>query len=70
MMMLRNFDEWKDCIVNKCKIKLTKDFVEQRLSVYEHAEHPETIQFTKLYGQQHLDRIISWYRRVLSEEIQ
>lgn len=28
------FEEWKDCIVNDCHIKLTKEFATSRLKVY------------------------------------
>ncbi len=31
-MISHTFQEWKNCIVNDCKIKLTKDFAQQRLS--------------------------------------
>lgn len=63
-MIPRNFDEWKNCIVNDCRIELTKTFVQQRLSVYENAKHPETRKFIELYGQQHLEDVIFWYQKV------
>lgn len=66
-MIPRNFDEWKNCIVNDCKIELTKTFVQQRLSVYENTNHPETKKFEKLYGRQHLDNIIYWYKKAREE---
>ena len=53
-MIARNFEEWKNCIVNDCGVKLTKSFAEKRLSIYENARHPETRRFVELYGKQHL----------------
>lgn len=58
------FEEWKNCIVNDCKIKLTKAFAQKRLSVYENANHPETRKFVALYGLQHLNNIIHWYKKI------
>ncbi|MEM6317466.1 MAG: hypothetical protein AAF960_07330 [Bacteroidota bacterium] len=63
-MIPNTFEEWRDCIVNDCKIKLTKDFAKKRLAVYENPNHPETRKFQQLYGAQHLYHIILWLRRV------
>lgn len=63
-MIPQNFEEWKDCIVNDCKIKLTKDFAEKRLRVYQNGNHPETRKFIELYGRQHLNNIIYWYKKM------
>lgn len=63
-MILRNFEDWKDCIVNQCRIKLTKDFAQKRLKVYENESHTETRQFVELYGKDHLNNIIYWYKKI------
>lgn len=63
-MILRSFEDWKDCIVNQCRIKLTKDFAQKRLKVYENESHPETRQFVELYGKDHLNNIIYWYKKI------
>ena len=64
-MIPLTFEEWKNRIVNDCKIKLTKAFAEKRLTVYEDANHLETRKFVELYGKQHLNNIIHWYKRIL-----
>ncbi len=64
-MIPRTFEEWRNCIVNDCKIELTKEFAMKRLQVYENNQHPETQKFEKSYGKKHLDNIIYWYKKIL-----
>ena len=58
-----SYEEWKNCIVNDCKIKLTQKFIASRLKVYEDKRHPETKKFIALYGDQHLNNIVYWFKR-------
>ena len=64
-MIPLTFEEWKHCIVNDCNINLTKAFAEKRLTVYENSSHPETKKFMELYGADHLNNVIRWYKKVL-----
>jgi len=57
-MIPQTFTEWKNCIVNNCKINLTKEFALQRLAVYKDRKNSETQKFISLYGEQHLQNII------------
>ena len=61
----QTFNDWRRCIVHDCKINLTKEFAQQRLSVYENKEHTETVKFVSLYGEQHLKNVIGWLKVVL-----
>lgn len=63
-MIPQTFEEWHNCIVNDCKINLTKDFAIQRLEVYENGENKETQNFISLYGDQHLQNIITWLNKI------
>jgi len=63
-MIPQTFDEWKDCIVNDCKIDLTKAFAQSRLKVYTDRNNPETRKFIQLYGEGHLNNIIYWLGKV------
>ena len=63
-MIPQSYEEWKNCIEHDCKIPLTKDFAKQRLLVYENKDHPQTQDFIRLYGQQHLQNIINWLKRI------
>jgi len=69
-MIPATFEQWKNCIVNDCKIKLTKDFIAGRLKVYRAKNHPETKKFKELYGEQHLNDIIHWFERSSREVAQ
>lgn len=60
-MIPQTFEQWKNCIINDCKINLTKDFVEKRLAVYTNKNSDETKKFVALYGDAHLENIIKWY---------
>ena len=64
-----NFQEWRSCIVNKCKIELTPQFIEERLKVYLNESNPETLKFKKLYGAAHLQNIVHWLERSKIVEI-
>jgi len=63
-MIPQTFKDWKNCIMADCKIKLTKDFVAQRLAVYQKNENAETQKFISLYGEQHLLNIIQWLQQI------
>lgn len=57
-MIPQTFEQWKRCIINDCKIDLTKEFARQRLAVYRDGGNPETRKFTLLYGEKHLQNVI------------
>ncbi len=63
-MIPKTFEQWKNCIVNDCKIELYKDFTQKRLAIYHDIENIETRKFVKLYGNQHLQNIIMWLSQV------
>lgn len=63
-MIPQTFDEWKNCIVNDCKINLNKEFADQRLKIYTNNNHSETQKFNALYGEQHLKNIIHWFEQI------
>ena len=64
-MIPQTFEEWKNCIINDCKIDLTKEFAVRRLAVYENRNNKETQKFISLYGEAYLQNIIHWYKQVL-----
>lgn len=63
-MIPLTFEEWKNCIVNDCGINLTKEFAEGRLKVYTDQANAETIKFKKLYGEEHLERVVHWLKKI------
>jgi len=64
-MIPRTYEQWRHCIEHDCGIRLTTDFVQERLAVYADATHTETKRFTELYGDNHLKNIIQWYTQAL-----
>jgi hypothetical protein len=63
-MIPQTFSDWKNCIVSDCKINLTKDFTEERLKIYQNRNNEETKKFVSLYGEQHLQNIIQWFKQI------
>lgn len=63
-MIPQTFDQWKNCIEQDCKIQLTSEFAQKRLTVYADEKNPETKKFVALYGKQHLHNIINWLQLI------
>jgi len=63
-MIPQTFTDWRNCIVNDCKMNLTKEFAEQRLLVYQDNKNSETQIFISLYGEHHLQNIINWFKKI------
>lgn len=62
-----NYIEWKNCITNKCEINLTADFVSTRLSALSNSNTKESLNFKKLYGEQHYINILLWLNQAQNE---
>lgn len=63
-MIPQTFNDWTNCIINECKINLTREFATQRLAVYQDNKNVETQKFISLYGQQHLLNVIQWLQQI------
>lgn len=63
-MIPQTFEQWANCIANDCKIKLTQEFAQQRLAVYENKQSKETQNFITLYGSQHLVNVVLWLNQI------
>ncbi|SFC25132.1 hypothetical protein SAMN05421747_10710 [Parapedobacter composti] len=68
-MIPQDFEDWKDCIERRCRIRLTAAFARERLEVYNNLSHSETRQFIKLYGEEHHRRVVSWFTRIATERV-
>lgn len=66
-MKPQTFNDWKNCIVHDCKINLTPEFATFRLEVYQDEQNAETKKFISLYGEQHLQNIITWFNEIASK---
>ncbi|TCR05154.1 hypothetical protein EDF66_10747 [Sphingobacterium sp. JUb20] len=68
-MIPQTFEQWKTCLVNDCKVSLTKEFATRRLAVYHDLDKPETKKFIRLYGFQHYQNIIGWFTKIVEGSI-
>ena len=59
-MIPKNYEEWLRCITVDCGIKITKEFVTQRLAVYGDKNNKETQEFIRLYGENHRENVERW----------
>ena len=66
-MIPSNYQEWKNCITQDCKIVLSNSFIEQRLLILKNSDTEETLKFKELYGETHLINIITWYETAIHE---
>lgn len=66
-MYPNSYEQWRECIEVRCGVPLTADFISERLSELENGEHPKTKTFAKLYGADHLQNTIAWFRQASGE---
>jgi hypothetical protein len=63
----KTYEQWKFCIIKKCGISLTFEYIEVRLSVLCNEQNEERNKFIELYGQEHLNNVIDWFNIALHE---
>ena len=66
-MIPESYEEWRECIEVRCKIRLTQAFVAERLAELQDRGHAKTRTFEELYGADHLARTVSWFSRAAQE---
>ena len=66
-MIPTSYEQWRECIEVHCKIPLTPAYISERLTELQDGEHPKTKSFEGLYGADHLQRTIAWFRRAAGE---
>ena len=57
------YEEWRHCITVECGLELTPDFISKRITSLQNDKDHYTQQFVKLYGQQHLQQVLGWFRQ-------
>ena len=60
-MIPQIFDEWRDCIENKCKIVLTPNYIENRIRDLSDDLNSNTLVFIKLYGNEYRNNVLKWF---------
>jgi len=66
-MIPQTYPDWLRCITTDCGIRLTPEFIAERLRELSDEKHPKTIEFTRLYGQQHMENVIHWFKKAQTE---
>ena len=61
------YEQWRNCIEVRCNIRLTPTFIRARLTELQNDKHAKTREFARLYGGDHLQRTIAWFRRAADE---
>ena len=55
------YEAWQHCIVVECGLKLTPQYIAERIAALENIKDSHTQQFVKLYGPEHHKRVLSWF---------
>ncbi|MEM6277541.1 MAG: hypothetical protein AAF714_11390 [Pseudomonadota bacterium] len=61
------YKDWKICIVEKCGIPLTPDYVEERLAALSDDGDYQTQKFIERWGARHHARTMEWFERAKAE---
>ena len=62
-----SYQQWRHCIQVRCRIRLTENYVGERLAELQNTSHVKTKEFVRVYGVEHLQRTIHWFRRAADE---
>ena len=65
-MIPESYEQWVHCITVKCRIRLTADYANRRLTELRDVQQARTIKFREIYGDDHWRRVISWFERSLA----
>ncbi|MEM9256740.1 MAG: hypothetical protein AAGA91_14935 [Pseudomonadota bacterium] len=57
------YDEWRHCIIVECGLELTSDYMAARIAALQNDKDHYTKQFRKLYGEDHLQRVLGWFQQ-------
>ena len=59
----QSYEEWRQALTERCKIKLTPDYARSRISALKDSKNPTTKEFTATYGPAYLQQVIEWFER-------
>lgn len=62
-----SYENWRRCIVEKCRCPLTADYIAQRLAALRDPANAHTRDFLRVYGAAHLQTVIGWFERAQRE---
>lgn len=61
------YEEWLGLLKSHAKDVLSEKSIEERVKALSNSNNPETIQFRSLYGDEHRQKIVAWFKRAAQE---
>lgn len=62
------YEEWRHCITVLCRMTLTPEYIQQRLSALRNSSDRMTTRFREVYSEEHLNRVIGWFEQAAAEQ--
>ncbi|MEA3641398.1 MAG: hypothetical protein VBE63_15850 [Lamprobacter sp.] len=59
----QSYESWRYCIEHKCGLRLTPDYIQQRISILTDPQQEETRRFARTYGKAYLTQVVAWFER-------
>ena len=66
-MIPATYQQWRHCIEVQCGIKLTPDFIQQRLSALRDHGDYQSQRFLEMWGETHFHQVIAWFEQARME---
>ena len=63
----QTFDEWKEALTVRCRIKLTPEYAAERIKALQNPQDRTTREFVKVYGENYLQQVIRWFEKAQAE---
>ena len=57
----QSYKEWHKAITERCKIKLTSAYIQNRISSLQNHNDKSTQEFKSKYGEEYLSQVIKWF---------
>lgn len=61
------YAQWRECITIKCRVRLTRAYLEDRIASLADPETNENRGFRRLYGEAHFEAVRRWFQKALDE---
>ena len=59
----QSYESWRYCIEHKCGLRLTPDYIQQRIGILTDPRQEETQRFARTYGNAYLAQVVAWFER-------
>lgn len=61
------YAQWRECITMKCRIQLTREYLEGRIDSLSDSDSDESRSFRRLYGEAHFQAVRRWFQKALDD---